>query len=178
MDEISDIIKRRSEPGILIFDMNGSLRFSNKEASVLTSALPELFAEVLALCSQAGDSHDPPQICGHGEGLATVYRSDRFPPLAIRVFTVGEAGRSETGHLMVLLEKVTEKRTVDLEKAKAKYNLSKRELEVLALICGGLNCRQTSERLFISEQTAKDHVRHIMRKVGVNSRGALLSALQ
>ncbi len=178
MDQIADIIRRRSAPGILIFDLGGTLKFSNKEASELMASLPDLCETVWTLCCQersGGDSSEG------GEGdrrLATVYRSDRFPPFAIRVFPVGEAGSSEAGHLMVLLEKVAEKRTLDLEKAKTRYNLSKRELEVLVLISRGLTCRETSERLFISEQTAKDHVRHIMRKVGVNSRGALFSALQ
>lgn len=179
MDEIADIIRRRSAPGILIFDLSGTLMFSNKEASEIISSLPDLCEAVWTFCSQVSTRHDSLQDpCREDGPLATVYRSDRFPPFAIRVFPLAEAGKSDTGHLMVLLEKIVEKRTVNLEKAKAKFNLSKRELEVLVLISRGLTCKETSERLFISEQTAKDHVRNIMRKMGVNTRGALISALQ
>jgi DNA-binding CsgD family transcriptional regulator len=179
MDEMADIIMRRRAPGILIFDRGGTLRFSNKEASELISSLPELCDAVWALCLPVRDGHEPLQEgAGENSKLATVYRSDRFPPFAIRVFPLGEAGGSDTGHLMVLLEKIVEKHALDLEKAKAKFHLSKRELEVLCLIGEGLANREIAEKLFIGEQTAKDHVRNIMRKVGVNSRGALISALQ
>ena len=179
MYEIADIIRRRSAPGILIFDSSGTLMFSNKKASELISSLPDLFEAARTLCREVSSGPDSSRDRdGEDAGLATVYQSDRFPPFSIRVFPVGETGKSGTSHLMVLLEKVVEKRTVDFEKAKLKFNLSKREVEVLVLISRGLTCRETSERLFISEQTAKDHVRNIMRKVGVNSRGALISALQ
>ena len=90
---------------------------------------------------------------------------------------VGDAGKAQR-YIIVLLEKVVEKRSVDLEGAKATFNLSKRELEVLVPIYEGLTNRAISERLFISEQTVKDHIRNIMRKVGVNSRGALVATLQ
>ncbi len=89
----------------------------------------------------------------------------------------GEAGRTQK-HIIVLLEKIAEKRGIDIEGAKAKFRLSKREVEVLVTLHEGLTNKAISDRLFITEQTVKDHIRNIMRKVGVNSRGALLAALQ
>jgi DNA-binding CsgD family transcriptional regulator len=49
-------------------------------------------------------------------------------------------------------------------------SLTKRELEVLELIQEGLSNREIAEKLFISEATAKLHVRHILGKLGVRSR--------
>ena len=48
--------------------------------------------------------------------------------------------------------------------------LSRRELEVLALVAEGLNNRSIAERLFISESTVKNHVRSIHEKLQVHSR--------
>lgn len=48
--------------------------------------------------------------------------------------------------------------------------LSGRELEVLGLLCDGLNNRQIAERLFIAENTVRNHVRSILEKLGLRSR--------
>ncbi|MFI5260087.1 MAG: LuxR C-terminal-related transcriptional regulator [Candidatus Limnocylindrales bacterium] len=48
--------------------------------------------------------------------------------------------------------------------------LSRRELEVLGLIAEGLSNKDIGERLFVSPQTAKVHVRNIYSKLEVSSR--------
>lgn len=48
--------------------------------------------------------------------------------------------------------------------------LSKREREVLGLVAEGLNNRAIAARLFISENTVKNHVRNIHEKLGVHTR--------
>ena len=48
--------------------------------------------------------------------------------------------------------------------------LSRRELEVLTLIAEGMGNKAIAERLFISENTVKNHVRNIHEKLQVHSR--------
>lgn len=48
--------------------------------------------------------------------------------------------------------------------------LTERELEVLAQVAGGNRNREIGERLFISEETVKVHVKHIMEKLGATDR--------
>lgn len=48
--------------------------------------------------------------------------------------------------------------------------LSVRELEVLGLLCEGLNNRSIAARLFISENTVRNHIRNILDKLGLASR--------
>lgn len=45
-----------------------------------------------------------------------------------------------------------------------------RELEVLKLVAQGLNNREIAKRLFISENTVKNHVRNILEKLQLHSR--------
>jgi LuxR family transcriptional regulator, maltose regulon positive regulatory protein len=49
-------------------------------------------------------------------------------------------------------------------------HLTRRELEVLQLLRDGLSNREIGQTLWISERTAKVHVRHIFEKLGVRSR--------
>jgi len=48
--------------------------------------------------------------------------------------------------------------------------LTDRELEVLKLVAQGLNNREVAKRLFISENTVKNHVRNILEKLQLHSR--------
>ncbi len=61
----------------------------------------------------------------------------------------------------------------DLHFAK-KSGLTRRELEILKLIGQALTNKEISSRIFISDQTASVHRKNIMRKLGVNSTGALI----
>jgi len=48
--------------------------------------------------------------------------------------------------------------------------LTAREIDVLRHIAGGNRNRDIAERLFISEETVKVHIRHIMEKLGASDR--------
>jgi two-component system NarL family response regulator len=48
--------------------------------------------------------------------------------------------------------------------------LTARELEVLKLVARGLSNREVGEKLFISENTVKNHVRNILEKLHLHSR--------
>jgi DNA-binding NarL/FixJ family response regulator len=48
--------------------------------------------------------------------------------------------------------------------------LTRREIEVLSQVVAGLRNREIGEQLFISEETVKVHLRHIMEKLGARDR--------
>jgi DNA-binding NarL/FixJ family response regulator len=59
------------------------------------------------------------------------------------------------------------------------YQLTKREIEVIKLICNELSTRQISDKLFISEYTVNTHRKNILRKLDVkNSAGMINFARQ
>jgi DNA-binding NarL/FixJ family response regulator len=53
--------------------------------------------------------------------------------------------------------------------------LSAREVEVLKHVAGGNRNRDIAELLFISEETVKVHVKHIMEKLGANDRSEAIA---
>jgi len=54
-------------------------------------------------------------------------------------------------------------------------SLTAREVEVLRQVASGNRNRDIAERLFISEETVKVHVKHIMDKLGANDRTQAVS---
>ena len=56
--------------------------------------------------------------------------------------------------------------------------LTDRELEVLALIAGGLRNRDIAERLFVTPKTVSHHVSAILAKLGARTRGEAAAQAQ
>jgi DNA-binding NarL/FixJ family response regulator len=49
-------------------------------------------------------------------------------------------------------------------------DLTQREIEVLSQVAAGRRNREIGEKLFISEETVKVHIRHIMEKLSARDR--------
>lgn len=87
-------------------------------------------------------------------------------------------------HISLQLYKLLQKssKTMDgkfeLERALLKYELSKRELEVLYYICEGYSDTQICETLFVSTSTFKKHLNHIYEKMKVNNRIRLIKLVE
>lgn len=60
----------------------------------------------------------------------------------------------------------------------SEHEISKRESEVIRLICQGLSNQEISETLFISLQTVKDHIHRIFVKTGVKNRVQLTNMIR
>jgi two-component system nitrate/nitrite response regulator NarL len=73
----------------------------------------------------------------------------------------------------VLSPELTEKVFASLRRARASQNqtlLSDREVEVLTFMVKGLTTHQIAGSLFISDNTVKTHIRHILEKLDANNR--------
>ncbi|HEY3400452.1 MAG TPA: helix-turn-helix transcriptional regulator [Geothrix sp.] len=160
--------------------------FANEQAlELLTTLLPAesppgaIPDSILALCKKA-----------QGEGVASMtlraagptcpgLPEGVLPPCAVRALPLGTPGNEGPAtHTMVLMERVVEKHQIDLEKARVTFQLSKREAEVLNLIGLGFTNKKIAEVLYISEHTAKDHIKNIMKKLGAGSRNEVVATLR
>ena len=70
-----------------------------------------------------------------------------------------------------VLDRFKSMTTPDAVTPPGRDNLSKRESEVFSLIVEGCTNREIGERLYISQNTARNHVSHILHKLGLNRRG-------
>ena len=71
-----------------------------------------------------------------------------------------------------------DERALDLKAFGAAYGLTPREQEVLELWARGSQLDYVAEQLGVSKNTAKTHVAHIYRKVGVSTREELLGLVR
>lgn len=59
----------------------------------------------------------------------------------------------------------------------SRYQLTRREVEVVHQLVLGLANKEIADRCSITEQTVKDHLKHVYQKTGVHQRTALLAKL-
>lgn len=126
---------------------------------------------------RCNDSLDRPrevlrQVIRYGHLDDVVFASRAFPDLA-------RFGASDPLTQVELTRIFSNSHDIDLGRAaglemprelRRKEGLTPRELEVFELLAQGRSNRSIAETLFISESTAKLHVRHIFEKLGVHSR--------
>ncbi|MRR58835.1 MAG: hypothetical protein EG824_11580 [Deltaproteobacteria bacterium] len=189
MKNLSEIIKKRSAPGILIFDLEERLLYSNPEAmsimpvlgettmqegaasQVVQEDIPGLLRKLKENSSKAGDYECTEQNCVVMNGAGN--------PCALRAFYIGhDLNKKNPTHIIVLIERIAERHEPDFNNAKVEFDLSKREVEVLRFICEGFGNKAISEELFISEYTVKDHIKSLMRKMNVSTRSEMITRLK
>lgn len=61
------------------------------------------------------------------------------------------------------------KKRIPIDRFSVRQSITRRELEILELICSGNSNKKISELLFISEHTASVHRKHILKKLGVTN---------
>lgn len=179
MEDLSQVIKRRLTPGVLIFDINNQLLYLNKEVlemipemqTVVKTERIKISKEIYNLCDQVKST---------ASAASTVWEVEHSGlHCSLRAFFIGRHGEDmKPTHIMVLIERIIEKHDIDFEKARTNFKLTNRELEVLRLLCYGLTNREISEKLSISEHTVKDYIKKIMLKTEVNSRSKIIAILK
>lgn len=135
-------------------------------------------AEISTLCDEMIQWINAGAIAAGEVGPHSVLSRNPGVLFALRAFVMGDHGNAlNPSHIMILMEKVIQKHEIDYDRARKDYVLSRRELDVLKMICKGSSNREIAERLFISEDTVKGHLKKIMLKMGVKSRSEIIVGL-
>lgn len=150
------VVQRRSAPDFLICDRAGKTLFS-------TPGLTE--TEGFAKSQRFLDRY-------FSEALS---ESETFEVLDESVILRIMPLTGNIGYYAVFLETIGDVRS--LEDAAKFYGLTKREVDVLALVLRGLSGAKIAQQLFISEGTVGDHMKSLFRKTKTNRRSALIAAV-
>ena len=168
-------------------DLEGRLVFANELALELLATIAparvdpgETHEEIRRLCVQVRQSGREASKTIQFPGPADSDLAEGvLPPCSLRAFPLGVPGSdAPSTHIMVLMERIVLKHQINIEKARATFQLSKREAEVLNLIGLGFSNKKIAVALYLSEHTVKDHLKNIMKKLGVGSRGEVVASLR
>jgi len=190
---VLDYIEKQSSIGMILLDENLQIIYSNEKAEAAIGKLE--------LPRSALDHKDrlPPQILKDCEEIkkklrncpvdgATITKQSiiHCPGKTNFVITskVLDQGPDweDSRLLMVSIEDqmTAEERSlakIDPQHLMDKFDLSKRETDVVELLFLGLKNAQIAQKLFISEVTVKKHLQNIFEKVGISNRTALVNRI-
>jgi DNA-binding CsgD family transcriptional regulator len=163
-------------PGIVLFGDDGEIVSATREAAAW---LDEVDATVVAR-NEAGIAM-PFETQAYAAFVRAVTRGEQQAPVPRARM------RTRNGVWLVVHGSMLEgsdQLALVIEPAKAAdvapliveaYGFTQRELEVTRLIASGLGTSQIAARLFLSPHTVRDHVKAVLEKVGVGSRGELVA---
>jgi DNA-binding CsgD family transcriptional regulator len=155
-DDICDrtqLVQKRGAPKFFI---------SDKDCNVVLCSPDVLASELL----QRGRELLHSIISTEGEIAETVCRGLDAETM-LRVVPL-----NERSHVAVFFEPISRN---SVEAAAKRYDFTKREQDVLALILAGSSTAQIARKLYISEGTVGDHVKSMFRKTGTNRRSELVA---
>ncbi len=112
---------------------------------------------------------------GYGMGLHRPYGAPDFSDRDKKIFNLLAPHLAHSIHYCELREKFNE--PLPLVSMLKSSGLSPRESEVASLVVRGLKNHEIADRLCISEQTVKDHLRSVYRKARVANRAQLILKL-
>jgi DNA-binding NarL/FixJ family response regulator len=124
--------------------------------------------------------------------VLTTYADDDAVLPALRAGAAGYLTKDTTGEALVsalgtvaaggsVLDAAVQRRLVELTGRPAPATpappegLTAREVDVLRLVAQGLSNQQAASTLVVSEATVKTHVNHLLAKLGVDGRAALVA---
>jgi DNA-binding NarL/FixJ family response regulator len=129
--------------------------------------------------------------------ILTTYADDDAVLPALRAGAAGYLTKDTTGEALLaairtvaaggsVLDAAVQRRLVDLAGTSAApaapapepelpEGLTAREVDTLRLVAQGLSNQQVASKLFVSEATVKTHVNHLISKLGVEGRPALVA---
>jgi DNA-binding NarL/FixJ family response regulator len=146
---------RTHQPDITLMDLRLPDRNGIETLTAIRSEYPD--ARIIILTTFEGDV----EIKRALEAGARGYLLKSMPPKElVQVIREVHAGK----------KRVPPQLAAQLAEHLSDEPLTEREIEVLGQIAGGNRNRDIAERLFISEETVKVHIKHIMEKLGANDR--------
>ena len=195
---LPQLIAQRTTPGILIYTATQELVYISAEARrVLISfggdgntslrrqmaplSIPETVTNLchqlkLMVSSSKPEAYDVQQSHTPSALALSTNGSEAY---TFRGFFLSnqQRGPHEGGYILVLIERVSPAKKINLNKAAQRHKLSKREIEVVELLILGHKNKEIAERLCLCVYTIEDHLKKIMKKMQVGNRTSILAKL-
>ncbi len=189
---VDSITEQRAGPGIVVLSSSLQLLHMNRQASelckkinqaehtaespkqahgVLPTALTELSSEIIRALTVRTEAKDWEQF----EVKRLAGASEQ--PILLRGFGLPDRGGINNARLVITMEEVGRRQQFSTEQAKERFQLTNREQAVVEHLAKGWTNKEIANALNITEQTVKEHIKHIMRKTNSTTRTGILAQI-
>lgn len=165
-------ISSLNETAQRIVSRNDGLRVERNELRAVRNS------DDLALRRHIGDAlacarHETPS----GGSAMTVARRPPAPELVVQIVPYARLPKHASDRMpaiIVFISDPADGLAAEPDKLAALFGLSPREAELAALLCRGIKLKQAADRMAVTKNTARNHLRGIFVKTGINSQSALM----
>ena len=156
----------KTAPDVVLLDVRMPKRSGLQACMKIKELVPTVKIIMLTVSDEEGDLYEA--VKNGASGYLLKDSSIDEVAQAVRVVADGQSLISPSMAIK-LLDEFKQMSRSDRQQVPTP-RLTERELEVLKLVAQGLNNREIAKRLFISENTVKNHVRNILEKLQLHSR--------
>lgn len=152
-------------PDVVIVDLQMPVMDGSEASAQIINKFPEVKIIVLTM-------HDSNKFILHMMDLgvhAFLLKNTEPDELEKAIYAVADKDFYHNELVASVLRKNVKERKVGQRPTFQTTELTEREKEVLLLICQELTMKEIGQRLFLSENTVRNHRVNIMEKVGVNN---------
>lgn len=183
-DHAESIVAKRVGPCILMLSTSMQLLYSDRRTwelcahiskdhegkaanGVLPPAVAELCAEIIKHLQVRTDAKDWEQF--------RVKRviGDPHRPVLLSGFGIPEQ-KGAKSRILITIEEIGRRQEAMLEQAKELFHLTDREKTVVQNLLKGWTNKEIANALGVTEQTVKEHIKHIMAKTKTTTRTGIL----
>jgi DNA-binding NarL/FixJ family response regulator len=155
-------------PDVVLMDVRMPRRSGIEAAGDIKDMLPHVKILMLTISDEEADLYEAIKAGASGYLLKEIPIDEVAE--AIRSVWAGQSRISPSMASKLLTEFAAMSKASSEKPQVPAPRLTDREMEVLKLVAQGLNNRDIAKRLFISENTVKNHIRNILEKLHLHSR--------
>ncbi len=162
--ELLNLIKQQT-PHVAIIDLQMPIMDGTEASEQILQKFPDVKIIILTM-------HDSEKFILHMMEMgvhAFLLKNTEPEELEKAIYSVVEKDFYHNDLVASVLRKNVKEKKAGKRPVFLQSELSDREKEVLTLICGELTMKEISQKLFLSENTVRNHRVNIMEKVGVNN---------
>lgn len=162
--ELLSLIKEE-QPDVAIIDLQMPVMDGTEASSLILQKYPDVKIIILTM-------HDSDKFIIHMMDLgahAFLLKNTDPDELELAIYAVADKDFYHNELVASVLRKNVKDRSAESRPNFKQAELTDREKEILSLICQELTMKEISQRLFLSENTVRNHRVNIMEKIGVNN---------
>ena len=152
-------------PDVVIVDLQMPVMDGSETSAIILQKYPDVKIIILTM-------HDSSKFILHMMDLgvhAFLLKNTEPDELEKAIYAVADKDFYHNDLVVAVLRKNVNERKIGQRPTFQAAELTEREKEILLLICQELTMKEIGQRLFLSENTVRNHRVNIMEKVGVNN---------